>query len=374
MYNTNTANEDLRACHVNCQSVIAHFDEFCHFFVGSGYHIICMSETWLKPEIPDTMVTLPGYTLYRCDRTGRQGGGVAFFLLNTLRAVILEQSMTDEQHRKPEYIMAEINTNCKSNLLLAVVYRPPKCGYLQDFEYLFQDLQTKYRHSIIFGDFNADMLANTYNSAQLYSFIASSNMHLVPFGSIHHLKNSSTFLDLCIIDDENKLNSFGKTPVPFLSAHDLIHITYKINIIRRQPRTLLCNNLKNFNEQNFLKELKEFDWTEVILANSIDDKVDIFNNTIISHFNKHAPLQRILFKNLSAPWLTEGIKRCMRERDKLRRVWRKDRKAASYNSFKMKRNQVQNMVRNAKTTYYLTIFSREENPAVVEQIKTSRPY
>lgn len=63
MYNTNTVNEDLQACHVNCQSVIAYFDEFCHFFVGSGYHIICMSETWLKPEIPDTMVTLPGYAL-----------------------------------------------------------------------------------------------------------------------------------------------------------------------------------------------------------------------------------------------------------------------------------------------------------------------
>ena len=64
----------LRVCHVNSQSLMAHLDEFRLFFTMSNYHIICLSETWLKPAIPDHQVTLDGYQLYRCDRTGRIGG------------------------------------------------------------------------------------------------------------------------------------------------------------------------------------------------------------------------------------------------------------------------------------------------------------
>lgn len=103
MDNLVSGDENLRMCHVNCQSIIAHYDEFCHYFVDSGYHVICISETWLNSEIPDSMVSLSGYTLYRCDRTGRRGGGVAFFLLNSFNAVILEQSTTDEHCRSRNF-------------------------------------------------------------------------------------------------------------------------------------------------------------------------------------------------------------------------------------------------------------------------------
>lgn len=72
--------EDFKICHVNCQSLYAHFDEFRLHFCKADYHAICMSETWLKQGISDDMIKLPGYTLYRCDRGERGGGGVAFYL------------------------------------------------------------------------------------------------------------------------------------------------------------------------------------------------------------------------------------------------------------------------------------------------------
>ena len=74
--------EKFLTCHVNCQSLYAHFDEFQFFFGNAGYHAICMSETWLRSDMTDELVKLPGYTLFRCDREGRSGGGVAFYLSN----------------------------------------------------------------------------------------------------------------------------------------------------------------------------------------------------------------------------------------------------------------------------------------------------
>lgn len=127
--------ENLRICHINCQSLFAHIDEFRHFFVNAGYHIICLSETWLRPMMDDDFVSLSGYTLYRRDRVGRIGGGVGFYIQSLLYARVLEQSQ-GVARGEPEFLIAEISLPGSSNLLLAVVYRPLHCGHLSDFSIL----------------------------------------------------------------------------------------------------------------------------------------------------------------------------------------------------------------------------------------------
>lgn len=66
--------ESLKICHINSQSIFAHIDEFRLFFKNRHFHIICVSETWLKPGVPDEMVKLGGYALIRADKVGKPGG------------------------------------------------------------------------------------------------------------------------------------------------------------------------------------------------------------------------------------------------------------------------------------------------------------
>jgi len=68
---TNNQTEDIRICYVNCQSLFAHINKFSSFFINSGYHIICLSKTWLKPIMSDHMVSLRDYYLLRNDRNKR---------------------------------------------------------------------------------------------------------------------------------------------------------------------------------------------------------------------------------------------------------------------------------------------------------------
>lgn len=105
---------------------------------------ICLFETWLRLEVPDSMVRISGYNLVRNDRVGRRGGGVAFYIRDSIGAVVLERLSGDSQHRKPEFLTAEIIFKNARKLLLAVVYRPPNCGYHSKFMDIFQDLQTSY--------------------------------------------------------------------------------------------------------------------------------------------------------------------------------------------------------------------------------------
>lgn len=107
--------EDIKICHVKiCQSLYAHFDDFRDFFINTDFRVICMSETWLRSEITDEVVRLPGYTLIRCDRVGRVGGGMAFSLSDRLRASVLSRSL-GVQAARPEYMIAEVSfKNCSN--------------------------------------------------------------------------------------------------------------------------------------------------------------------------------------------------------------------------------------------------------------------
>lgn len=49
-------------------------------FMGSGAHVIAISESCLKSHIPSKNVKIDGYNLVRNDRRGCRGGGVAIYI------------------------------------------------------------------------------------------------------------------------------------------------------------------------------------------------------------------------------------------------------------------------------------------------------
>ncbi|XP_024878939.1 uncharacterized protein LOC112459171, partial [Temnothorax curvispinosus] len=279
---------------------------------------------------------------------------------NSFRASILRQS-GNINCEGPEHLILEISVRNCSKILLAVVYRPPHCGF-SDFFDVFSDLSVNYKHSIIFGDFNADLCSSTFDSEHIRSFVRASNFFLVPYTTTHHTRTASTLLDLCLIDESDKLVDYVQREVCFLSAHDLIAITYDVRIERIPERTIRVRDFRAFNLENFLDELASLNWSELYSAASVDAKVDIFNNLLLTCYDQHAPFRVIRPKHLPAPWLTEDIKSRMRERDRARRVWMRSRTDANYLTFRRLRNLVQVEVRRAKSEFFHEEFQDLNEP------------
>lgn len=221
---------------------------------------------------------------------------------------------------RPKYIIAEIESSDSAKLLIAVVYRPPNVGYLGEFFQKFSEYQVSYRHSIIFGDLNADLNQITFDSQQIRNCVSTLGMQLVPYKSTHHLRNSSTLLDLSIIDDRDKLMEYGQQDVAFLSAHDLIYVKYRIKTQRRCGRRITYRDWSCLDMEAFMSDICGIDWTVLLASNNMDEKVEEFNTKLIEILNKQVPLRTRCFKNLPAPWLTEDIRRVMRSRDQARRA------------------------------------------------------
>ncbi|KAJ4447349.1 hypothetical protein ANN_09354 [Periplaneta americana] len=103
----------LKVAHINSQSLLCHFNEVQSIFSPLPLHAILISETWLKPSLSSSLVSLDNYTLCRNDRIGKRGGGVAMYVRSDLPFKIVYQS-SNEVLEHPEYLFIEVGASNKS--------------------------------------------------------------------------------------------------------------------------------------------------------------------------------------------------------------------------------------------------------------------
>lgn len=74
----------LNICHANIQSICARelskFEEFKLCFHNSKVDVICLRESWLTDNIPDSLIEIEGYNIVRNDRIYSRGGGCLYIL------------------------------------------------------------------------------------------------------------------------------------------------------------------------------------------------------------------------------------------------------------------------------------------------------
>ena len=82
----NFFNRGLAIACLNINSLTAHIDELRVFIRDSEIDILAINESKLDNTTKEHEVYLPGYEIVRRDRqiTGRQGGGVCFYLRSNL--------------------------------------------------------------------------------------------------------------------------------------------------------------------------------------------------------------------------------------------------------------------------------------------------
>lgn len=84
--------------HINIRSILPKIDFLRHEMSDHPVDILCISESWLRPAVLDTMVSIPGYVMERSDRVSneegvkRTGGGLIIYIKESINYVI-QQSL-----------------------------------------------------------------------------------------------------------------------------------------------------------------------------------------------------------------------------------------------------------------------------------------
>ena len=84
-------------------------------------------------------------------------------------------------------------------------------------------------------------------------------------------------------------------------------------------KTVEVRQLKNFNEAEFLRDLRMIDWNCVTTRSNPNEMWVFWKHLLASVIDKHAPFRTKKVKNTRSPWITNELLREIHKRDFLKR-------------------------------------------------------
>ena len=293
-------------------------------------HIIAISETWLDPGFPTSHLQIDDYNLVRNDRDLKnknktryiQAGGVACYIHRSLTSQVLCMSKISD-NTETRFLVLEISSSFApgaSKLLLAVVYRHEDGHVFTEFYNAVDQLAQSYKNIIILGDFNVNVLKDTFHSRHLLDAINERSLYLVPYGATKFSNNAATSIDLAIVDRSSKLISFSKTDSPIAVGHLAINLVYMFVMDKTNNKTVTYRHFRNCHKKKMSEDIVSALSCSPVINHICPDPCSIFSyfSEVLQHsLDRHAPYVTRTMSRRSAPWITADIKKLCKERDVL---------------------------------------------------------
>lgn len=341
----------LNICHLNVRSLMSNFGDFKNFV--SSYHVIAITETWLTADVEDVALSIPGFKLFRLDRTRTRGGGVAVYVNTDILCSQYDLNLKFDENIEQLWIHFKIK-NCK--IAIGNIYRPPS-GDFQNFLNSIDDslslIIPTVDEIICLGDMNVNLL--NPGNALTKCFDAYGFEQLINEPT-RITDRSLTLLDPIFVSNAKLFNDSRVLDAGMISDHCLVccklHIEKQIN----SARFCTFRDFKNFDYTKFCGDLVITPFQNIINIPNIDDKLKIFNDLIISLFNKHAPVRTVRVNKRKCPWLTYPIKLMIKERDFALTKYKKSKSTVDWDRYKELRNYTLSAIRREKKKPFSTIY------------------
>ena len=131
-------------------------------------------------------------------------------------------------------------------------------------------------------------------------------------------------IDLIFCTNQSVISNHGVDVSIFDKCH---HVIYgKINVRVPLPPTYVREvwDYEKANIEHIKKAISNFDWNKAFENLSVDEKVDFLNKTLLNIFRNYIPNKNIKCDYRQPPWMTGIIKKSLKERCKLTKVFYKN--------------------------------------------------
>ena len=315
-----------------------------------------MAESRLDSVVDDSLVCIDGYTLVRQDRNV-EGGGVALYVRDTFTVKILEQSTTNVPGRpmEPEYIICSVQQSDSPPVMAAVIYRPPHVGFFANkLDEHLRSCGEEYSHKIIMGDLNANLLSTTDQDARVVRRLASNHaLSIVQHEATHHTDTSSTWIDVILVDRNDKIISSNCYPAPYRNGHNVIDVTIELFLLNPAPVSFSYRDYKRVHPDALASTLSSYDWTYFDSDDfDLHTGLNILNTHLTSAIETLAPLKVVKGTKDRPPWMTQEIQELTKSRDATLRRYLRTRQTTYMGEFNQLRDRVNLLSEQARRQFY----------------------
>lgn len=303
-----TSNYNFKLIAFNVRSINKNFDAFlvCLHRMSVQFDVIILTECWLNET---TIIDgIPGYTPHHTKNNINKNGGVVAYIKNSWNAT------TSELHFDEASCLA---IEIPNHATILGIYRSPSFNNVSNIDLFLQSLDTTLKlfrdrkNIIMAGDLNIDILQSETRRINPTEYLCLLAEHdLIPAITIPTRLNAC--LDHIFIKSNSR--SIGGVCNTELTDHKTVLIGFeykkaKANISRIKPI---------INYEGIAKELESVDWTPVFESTDVNHAAESFTDTLtktVVSNTKHKKVSKSKFT--IQPWITPGLMRCMRHRDRL---------------------------------------------------------
>lgn len=248
-----------------------------HDFLDGSFDAMAVSETWLKPCIPDSMVSTNGYNLIRKDRITtrvldggnltktKSGGGICLYL----KTDMIYEVLTPIKNNciDLEWLCVKTNRGGGKKHIIVVVYRPPNCSASKAIDCIrecltyLNDEHKNSDHTMI-GDLNFNFHNDKCSHVQTLKFLEKSfNVRQVIKSSTRIGRSSGSLINICITNMD-KIMSSGVIEY-HLSDHLPIYLIKKHPKQQKKDNRFFGRCYKNYSYELLKDSLNEENWMSV---------------------------------------------------------------------------------------------------------------
>ena len=320
------------------------------FFTTADFDVLAVTETWLVSGDDDDVISIAGYRIVRRDGTGR-GAGICVYLRSGIKYSLLDVEHADSF----EQLWLKITVGAQT-VTLGVVYRSPsksESAFVKDFELTLSGLVPSMENLVLTGDFNIDFLrpSNTY-TRRLSDLFECFNLSQIIVSPTRVTDATSTLIDLMVVSRPGDVLDSSVLDLGGITDHFLVFCTVSGVRRRMPPQVFRFRNYKNINYDSFQTDLQNMNWAGVFDIDSIDEKVQYFNNVILALFDFYAPIAECSGRRHHLPWVTPTIREMIKKKNKAFSRYKATGRQQQWDYYKELRNVTTTAIRNEKKAYF----------------------
>ncbi|GAB0207584.1 hypothetical protein GRJ2_003224100 [Grus japonensis] len=318
-----------------------------------GYDLIGITETWWDSSY-DWSVGMEGYRLFRKDRQGRQGGGIALYVNDQLECMELHLGMEEEP---TERLWVRIKGRAGAgDIIVGVCYRPPDQGDRADEAFYRQIGAASCSQALVLmGDFNHPDICWRDNAAeckQSRKFLECADDNFL-LQMIEEPTRRGVMLDLVLTNKEGLVGDIKLKGSLGCSDHEMVEFRI-LRAARRARSKLTTLDFRRADSGLFRDLLGRIPWDKALEGRGAQDSWLIFRGHLLQAQERCIPTKRKSSKNTKRPpWMNKEVLGKVKQKKEGYRGWKQGQVA--WEEYRETVQAARDQVRKAKAQTELNL-------------------
>ena len=311
----------ISIAHINIRSLFGKLEDISRILTVGNICILGISETWLNGSVPNSMINIPQYDIYRHDRTRNSGkltgGGVCIYAHTKYNIIARE----DLSACTPdiEVIWVQLALKDTKPTYIGCVYRSPSGNLEAALEFLEdQVLEIKSKGTcdlVLLGDYNVNSLkSRSIEHRKLTDFCKRHCLNQLIKTPTYFQNAYNSSIDDILVSNKDYYYQYG-TVATGTTDHLLIYTARKK--LKVQPETcyIYGRTFSKFDPIMFQRDCIFTNWDEVLNSDDVNEAWDKFQHILQRLLDKHAPKRQMTVSEDLPPWITREFLETCRDRD-----------------------------------------------------------